>query len=151
MKKSKNADFSHTGSSSRGKNLLFSTLFGTVTGVLSFVILILLFGGICLMTQNPHGLLLPLGFCAVYMSAAIGGFASVKRNKNCDILPIGAMCGAVYMLLLWGGLAAVRAFFSIEASPSLSSFILKLAVILASISGSFVAGAVRPSKPKRKF
>ncbi len=151
MKKQKGAQASHAKAASKGKALLFSSMIGVVTGIISFVLLLFAFGSICMLINNPHKILLPLGLAAVYLSSVLAGCIAVKRNKDTDILLCSALCGVIYTLFLWLCLSVVRIIFNLDASFSFISFILNLSVIAASVAGGFLSGLIRPGKPKRKF
>ena len=61
---------------------LKSALFGTGIALLAAMLLLLLCAGICYGTADPDAITTTLSLSALYLSAMIGGFASVRRNRG---------------------------------------------------------------------
>lgn len=148
MKKS--ARYHSTSDKSKGKELLFSTVFGTCTGLICMLGFLMIFSAICMMLPNPHPLISALCFFSIYASSFFSGFAAVKRNGGKDALICGALCGVAYILILWLLFAIIQAVFG-EKNDNTTSLIIKLCILPATLLGAFSGLKGKQAKrPKRK-
>lgn len=134
------------------KNLLFSSLFGAVAGILLFVLLVSAFSLVCMIPDNPHPFILPLCFLALYSSAFFAGFISSKRSSSKTLL-CAALCGTILMLLIWMLSASLGLAFGIK-NPSSITFIYRLLIIPTSCLGALIevsSSAKKTKKRRRKF
>lgn len=145
----KKASKAHT--VSKSKQLIMNTLFGAGVGMVSMLGCLALFSVICAAIPDPHPLVTPLCFFAIYASAFFAGLAAVKRNGGRDALIYGSLCGVVYMLIIWLAFAALGKAFGVESKQT-SAFIWKLCMLPAAVVGGFSGlKGNRPKKAKRKF
>ena len=150
MKKSKAKHFSTNNEGVKAKKLLLSSIFGSAIGTLIFIIILMIFSAISMMISSPHSLLLPLSFFSVYSSAFLAGLISLKRNDSSDALLCGCICGALFMLVLWGMLSIVG--YALPSAKSASMpFMLKILIIPSSVLGAFAGMTTPAKKAKRKF
>ena len=150
MKKGKTSDIKFSKSINKGKKLIISSLLGCAVGILSMILLMLALSGVCTSLDDPHGIVAPLCFICIYLSAFCGGFAAVKKNGSCDALVCGSLCGTIFMLVIWMLFTAVGISMSVTESHSLT-FLWKLLCIPSSILGSFFGLGSRNSKKRSKF
>ena len=136
------------GSSSHGsgKRLLISSVFGAVTGILIFILLVLISSAFCMIPESPHAFIAPLCIFSVYSSAFFSGFAAVKRNGSSALL-CGALSGVILMLTVWLASATLGLFLGITTSGA-SAFIFKLLIVPVSCVGALIG--VGQSKDKKK-
>ena len=115
---------------------LKSALFGTGIALLSAMLLLFLCAGICYSTADPDALTTPLSLSALYLSATIGGFASVRRNRG-GALFCGALCGA---LLILAFLMINLCFHTTHARSFLPiiAVLLRAVILLFSVLGGFL-------------
>lgn len=146
----KKATRSH-GDKSKGKQILFSSLFGMGVGILCMIALIIAFSAVCMMLPDPHPFILPLCFFLLYASAFAAGFAGVKRNKGSDALLCGSLCGVMLMAILWLAFTLLDIPLGTDSVGALS-FIPKLIMIPFSLAGAFLGlkGSEGGSKKARR-
>jgi putative membrane protein (TIGR04086 family) len=141
--------FSSTQKASRLGALSVSIATGTGLGLLCFSALILIFSGLCLALDDPHSLTFALSLAAIYLSALVSGFASVKRNHKEDALLCGIATGVLFMLILSALLLFIPTT-ETDSAPS-NAILLRLLVIPLSLVGSFLGTAQRKMKRHKKF
>ena len=129
--------------------LSVSVASGTGVGLLCFSLLILIFSGLCLALDNPHTLSFALSLAAIYISALVSGFASVKRNRKEDALLCGVATGLLFMLILCTLLLFIPTT-EADSAPS-HAIIPRLIVIPLSIVGSFLGRMQKKVKRHKKF
>ena len=148
MKKTNRSQQKKSNDAQRGKQIVFSSLFGSLIGLIIFICLVLSFSAVCLFFDNPHIFILPLSFFSLYASAFFAGFAAVKKNGSCDALFCGSISGAIlafaYIIIF-----AIIAFFIPESSSSPISFLWRALVIPASVFGGYIASATHTKKRRR--
>lgn len=115
---------------------LKSALFGTGIALLAAMLLLFLCAGICYGTADPDALTTPLSLSALYLSAMIGGFASVRRNRG-GALFCGALCGALLILAFLMINLCFHATYSRSFSPMIA-LLLRAVVLLFSVLGGFL-------------
>ena len=133
---------------SRIGGLTVSVATGTGVGLICFLLLTLIFSGLCLAVENPHSLTFALSLAAIYLSALAAGFASIRKNHKRDALLCGALTGSIFMLALCALLLLVQT--GAESAPS-NAFILRLLVLPLSIAGSFLGRVQKKLKRHKKF
>ena len=79
--------------------MLKSGMIGTGGGLLSALILALIGAIVCISSADPHSLMIPISLIALYLSAMIGGWITVRLHKKAP-LPCGTLCGAMMLFLL---------------------------------------------------
>jgi hypothetical protein len=84
-------------------NLVTSVAIAALIGVLCFFSLLLIFGGICTLMDDPHSLFLPVSLAAIYISSFVSGLSAVICNKRqdralCSLL--GGICFTVILTLI---------------------------------------------------
>jgi putative membrane protein (TIGR04086 family) len=133
---------------SRIGGLTVSVATGTGVGLICFLLLILIFSGLCLALENPHSLTFALSLAAIYLSALASGFVSIRKNHKRDALLCGALTGLTFMLALCALLLLIPT--STESAPS-SSFVLRLLVLPFSVLGSFLGRIEKKRKGHKKL
>ena len=133
---------------SRIGGLAVSVATGAGVGLICFLLLILIFSGLCLAVENPHSLTFALSLAAIYISALAAGFASVRKNHRENALLCGALTGLTFMLALCALLLLIPT--GAESAPS-NAFILRLLVLPISIAGSFLGRVQKKVKKHKKF
>ena len=141
--------FGSSQKASRLGALSASVATGTGVGLLCFSLLILIFSGLCLALDDPHTLSFALSLAAIYLSALVSGFASVKRNHKEDALLCGIATGILFMLILCALLLFIPTA-EADSAPS-HTIILRLLVIPLSIVGSFLGTMQKKVKRHKKF
>lgn len=134
------------------KALIINSLFGTLVGLLSLVLCIILMSTVCLLPDNPHIFIIPLCFFSMYSSAFFGGFAAVKRNRGGALL-CGALCGAALLIAVWLISACIGLGFGISSSGT-GAMIYRLIILPVSCVGSLFGNSSsgkKARKPKRRF
>lgn len=131
--------------------LLISSVFGVFGSVIILLMILVIFSFVGLAISEPHTLLSPVAFSALYLSAFFGGFIAIKKNKGRDALLCGLVCGCfitvLYLLLFWiAGLI-------FDTDSTMLSWIFRILILPASVLGSFL-GTIKdkkiPAKRKRK-
>lgn len=122
---------------------------GVGAGGVGFFLLLLIFSAFCLLLKDPHSLALSLSLGAIYLSAFIAGFASVRRNGRRDALLLGSLSGLLLLLLLSALLLLVG---NSEADGEIKhALLLRLLVIPIAIGGAFLGATRRKPKRKKRF
>lgn len=135
---------------SLGVRILTGTAFGVGVGLLSLSALLLAFAVLCLFTKNPHVMITPLSFAAIYLSSFISGLFTAKRNKSSSVLLCGVLSGACFAALLWL-IFFLLGFVGLEGDGSGYSLIFRLLIIPASVIGSLCSLKQSNHKKRRKF
>ena len=132
---------------SKGTKLAMSVAFGLGGGLMSLAALLLVFSVLCIMTKDPHAIMTPLSFAAIYLSAFIVGILCAKRNGSSYILVCGVLGGICFALLLRGifFLLGIAGFVS---AGDQNTFIWRMMIIPASMLGSLCS--LKHSTPKRR-
>lgn len=133
---------------SRIGGLTVSVATGTGGGLICFLLLILIFSGLCLAVENPHSLTFALSLAAIYLASLASGFVSIRKNHKRDALLCGALTGLTFMLALCALLLLIPT--GAESAPS-NAFILRLLVLPISIAGSFLGRVQKKVKRHKKF
>lgn len=126
--------------------LVKSSTIGCGGGLLSALLLALIGAIVCICSADPHALILPVGLIALYLSALIGGWITIRHHKSSP-LPCGALCGAMMLLLL----VLASLFFDKGEDGGFSlgiSLLLRALVPFFSILGARM-GLKRRSVPRR--
>lgn len=150
MKKAGTKHFSKNSEKIKGKKLLLSSVFGALMGMGVLLLMLLIFSGICIFIDNPHKLILPLCFFAIYSSAFFTGLFSLVRNGSSDALLCGALGGTIFMISVWAIISLICYMLPPDNSSALS-FIWKPVIIPVSIIGAFTGLSSKGTKTKRKF
>ncbi len=133
---------------SGGAKIAMGVAFGIGVGLLSLCLLLMIFSALCLMSDNPHAMIAPLSFAAIYTSAFIAGMCCAKRNGSSSVLICGLLEGVCFCALLW------FIFFAVGLSGSedenlKNAFIWRLLTIPSSVLGA-ICTLKRPSPKRRK-
>lgn len=78
-------------------NFIKNCVKGFLVSILSSVVLLLLFGWICFMQEDPDGLIGILGRVALYVSAFLGGLFASRFNRSMGLVS-GLTTGGIFML-----------------------------------------------------
>ena len=130
---------------------LFSVLcknaaLGTATSLLCALTLMLIGALLCLRSNDPLKLILPIGLGTLYLSALIGGIVTVRKHGKKALL-CGGLCGLFLFVFFFG----TSLFFRGEGSFSfLVTLLLRLLTILFSILGAFLGQKRSNHRPPRK-
>ena len=130
---------------------LFSVLcknaaIGTAISLLCAVALMLVGSLVCLRSDDPLKLILPIGLGTLYLSALAGGIVTVRRHGKKALL-CGALCGLFLFVFFLG----ISLFFRGEGAFSfLVTLLLRLLTILFSILGAFLGQKRTTRRPHRK-
>ncbi|MBQ2999651.1 MAG: TIGR04086 family membrane protein [Clostridia bacterium] len=130
---------------------LFSVLcknaaIGMIFSLLCAVALMLIGTFICLRSDDPLKLILPIGLVTLYLSALLGGIVTVRRNGKKALLS-GALCGLFLFLFFLGS----SLFFRGEGAFSfLVTLLFRLLTIFFSILGAFLGQKRATRRPHRK-
>lgn len=130
---------------------LFSVLcknaaLGSAVSLLCAVALMFVGSLVCLRSEDPLKLILPIGLGTLYLSALVGGIVTVRRHEKKALL-CGALCGLFLFVFFLGS----SLFFRGEGSFSFFlTFLLRLLTILFSILGAFLGQKRSGHRPHRK-
>ena len=128
--------------------ILISSLFGAFSSMAILLALLMLFSLIGQLSENPHSLLSPFSFFSIYTSSFLGGFISVKKNKERDSLLCGLICGILIAILFSLIFLIFGLIFDVKSTPI--SWLFRAFTLLASIIGALLSSASKRKAPKRK-
>ena len=117
-------------------SLVQSALFGSLCGLISSVLLLLIVSFVCYRASDPDFLLWPLSLGALYLSCLVAGFAAIKRRRADALL-----CGGLSGLCLGVFFFVLSLFLRRAQSPSLSltlSLLLRALMVVFSGIGGFL-------------
>lgn len=120
---------------------------GSLIGVLSAVILALIFTAVALMTKDPDKFAGIFAYGALFIGAFISGVMTPKDGIN----PIVAclLSGGGYSLILWLTSLSFRKDGTSELSPIIS-LLLYLGCVVVSVAAGFIFNTRRKSLPRGK-
>ena len=129
---------------------LKASVLGIAATFVSGIVFISILSAVALTSPDPSGLITPLSLLALFPSAFIGGFVTVKRVKDAPML-----CG-----IICGGLSTACAMLLSIALKGLSSssfelwqaLLLHATVVIFSVLGALAGNIKRVAKRgKRRF
>lgn len=123
-----------------------SSLLGFAASLVSALVLWIAASAIAYANDDPDAVVGTLALGVIYLSALIGGFASVRYNKK-DALLCGVSGGAMLAVFFF----IISLFFGDSSSsyPFLIELMLRGAVVLMSVFGAF-AGLHRKDKRRKR-
>ena len=111
-------------------------------------LLTLILSAVTVKLSDPTALLTPLSLAALYLSAFVGGFFSL-RDKGDSPLTLGASAGVLFMILQ----KLVSLFLPSELGSNhkfLTSALLHILIILFSCLGAYAALKMKKSKKRKR-
>lgn len=125
--------------------LLGSSLFGFLGSILSLAPITAIGAALCMLTDDPARLVIPIALVCMNLCAAIGGFCASKRQGGAP-LPCGLLCGGVWLVFSY---LLGLAFSSAERSFSFGiGLALRILCIVFSILGALLG--TRRSKARHR-
>ncbi len=127
--------------------MLKHVVIGTGTALLVAALLSLLGAALCLLSDDPAALTLPVGLIALYLAAAMGGMITARLHKE-NALLCGLLCGGLITVFFW----FLTIFFP-HASPVLSfplTLFFRFLTIGSSVLGSTIGLKKQHSRRHKK-
>ena len=122
---------------------------GLLVSILSGAVLLLLFGWICYMREDPSALLGILGRAALYISAFLGGFFASRFNREKGLLS-GLATGGAFMLFV----VMLSMFLRSGNEPiKFMTWVMFLLILLVGTAGGYLgvpSGKRRKKKNRKK-
>ena len=127
---------------------LTSAVFGTCCSAAIMLALLILFSLVGLASDNPHSLITPFSFFAIYASSFFGGFASVKKNKCSDALLCGLICGCLVFLLFSTVFWIFGLIINVKSTPI--SWLFRAIMILSTLVGAILSALTASKAPRKR-
>ena len=128
--------------------ILVSCSIGLCGAAIILLVLLILFSAIGLSNENPHSMLTPLSFFAIYTSAFFGGFIAIKKNKSRDALLCGLICGMFITITFCMIFLLIGIILNVESTAL--SWLFRAITIIFSTLGSFLGIKRSNGIPKKR-
>ena len=128
-------------------NFIKNCVKGLLVSIFSSVALLLLFGWICFMQEDPDGLIGILGRVALYVSAFLGGFFASRFNRSMGLIS-GLTTGGVFMLTV----VLLSMFLRESDSPlSFMTWVMFLLIAVVAALGGYFGVPSGKRKKRREY
>ena len=128
--------------------ILISSALGLCGAFIALLALLTIFSLIGLATSNPHSLISPASLATLYLSAFLGGFIAIKKNKGHDPLLCGLICGVIITACYLGVFFILGFVLRSDSAPI--SWLYRALLIPSSVLGSLLGASKKRSISKKR-
>ena len=128
-------------------DLLKHSAIGTATAILFAALLAILGTALCLLSDNPGALAIPVGLIALYLSAIGSGMITARLHKNA-VLWCGLLSGGMLAVFFW----FLTLFFP-HGTPNFPlpfSLLLRVGTVGVSILGALLSLKRKPTRRHKR-